>query len=91
MGSLGTGFISKCACVLICVLCVCVCSSSTSMCSVLREGLCRWNKQWRDGGRPVGRSSPWERGAGDVTSDRAFQTAKREDGPSCPSAAAAFC
>lgn len=61
------------------------------MCSVLREGSCRWNEQWREGGRPVGKSFPWERGEGDVTGDRVFQKAKREDGPSCPLAAAAFC
>lgn len=30
------------------------------------------------------------RGAGDGTGDRVFQKAKREDGPSCPLAAAAF-
>lgn len=61
------------------------------MCSVLREGSCRWNKRRREGGRPVGKSFPWERGAGDVTGDGVFQKAKREDGPSCPLAAAAFC
>lgn len=49
-------------------------------------------KQWHEGGRPVGTSNPWERGAGDVSGDRVFQKAKREDGPSCcPLAAAAFC
>lgn len=41
--------------------------------------------------RPEGKSSPWERRAGDVTADKVFQKAKREDGPSCPLAAAAFC
>ena len=40
------------------------------MCGVLREGSCRWNEKWREGGRPAGKSLPWERGAGDVTGDR---------------------
>lgn len=60
------------------------------MCRVLHGGLCGWDEQWREG-RPVGKSFPWERRAGDVTGDRVFQKAKREDGPSCPLAAAAFC
>ncbi len=83
--SLGTEF-----CGLICVLSVCV-GGNTSICSIMREGLCRWNEQWCEGGRPVGKSFPWERGVGDVTVDRVFQKAKRGDGTSCPLAAAAFC
>lgn len=60
------------------------------MCSLRCDGICEWNKQWHEG-RPVGKSFSWERRAGDVTSERVFQKANRGDGPSCPSAAAAFC
>lgn len=60
------------------------------MCSLRCDGVCEWNKQWREA-RPVGKSFSWERRAGDVTGERVFQKADRGDGPSCPSAAAAFC
>lgn len=60
------------------------------MSSLRCDGKCEWNKQWHEG-RPVGKSVSWERRAGDVTSERVVQKANRGDGPSCPSAAAAFC
>lgn len=33
------------------------------------RGSCRWNEHRREGGRPVGKSFPWEQGAGDITGD----------------------
>lgn len=38
---------------------ICVLSEGGGDFHVLREGLCRWNEKWREGGRPVGKSFPW--------------------------------
>lgn len=51
--SLGTGLVS------VCINVFTAGGGVTSMCSVLREGWCRWTKQWREGGRPLPGRCRW--------------------------------